>query len=159
MHALHFGVRTRGQNRKEHQHPSEAEMKFRFKLQFSITLLLAVLFSSLADQNFCLLCRQHLSNVNKEEVMAAVKETQLCSSIKSPHFNQSEWHSEWGMCAAHVALRRLLKPISIHSHSSSFHCNIRNSLYLPPVSSDLKMCLIWDEEKRVRRSSSDSLSS
>lgn len=44
----------------------------------SMTLLLTIHFSSSADQAFCPLCRQHLTDVNREEVMTGLRETGLC---------------------------------------------------------------------------------
>lgn len=44
-----------------------------------MTPLLTIHFSSSADQVFGLLCLQQLTNVNREEVMAGVIETGLCS--------------------------------------------------------------------------------
>lgn len=73
--------------KENHKRAFEAELKFAFKLQicFSMAPLLTFYFSSSASQAFCPLCLLHLSNANKEEVMAGSGETGLCSRIKKRH--------------------------------------------------------------------------
>lgn len=70
MHsALVLDLKTEFRN---HKKCFEAEISLQTADMISMTSLLTIHFSS-SDQVFCLLCLLHLSNVNKEEVMAGVK--------------------------------------------------------------------------------------
>lgn len=144
--SAHFGLKSRGQNQRNHKQSSEAERKFAFKLQ--------ICFHNTAAQHLFLIfswsrflpshCLLHLCNVKKSGGDGKCEtDTGLVLTLKAHVFTQNLWHCEWGIGAGDEALRWMLK----HCHKV---CNFIATLYFHHarhLSTQIWKCLLNVKKK------------